>query len=306
MQILLYNITMKSDDLFPLLVIVGIIVMTLLGGSKNMHPLFAPAPLTPEQQQEQKQAAIQQQISEAQTKVTQLQAEIKAQEDAKTHSVFYGKVTLQYVSQSTTPSREYIRLAMDSAATTTIPITGWTVRSLSTGVSVTIPKGTYLVFPATTNSEDSINLTGGDVVTLITGTSPNGYSFKVNKCSGYMTQFQDYTPYLSTNCPAPRNEDLSSIPNRVENDACFDYINAFPSCRTQTDPLPLSYSYECKRFITEKINYGSCVNTHKQDADFYQHDWRVYLGRSASLWKTQREDIVLYDWTGKIVSELKY
>ncbi len=156
------------------------------------------------------------------------------------------------------------------------------------------------------NTEDTIMLTGGDTLYLVTGISPNGASFKVNKCSGYLGQFQIFVPYLNNICPLPKDEDLSSIPNLVINDACFDRIDTMSRCRIQTAPLPQNLSSECTNFILNKINYPSCVNIHKNDKDFYQKEWRVYLGRSASLWKNKRETIVLYDSLGKIVDTLKY
>ena len=156
------------------------------------------------------------------------------------------------------------------------------------------------------NAEDDIVLTGGDILYLVTGVSPNGASFKVNKCSGYLGQFQTFVPYLTANCPLPKNEDLSGIPKLVINDACFDYINSMRSCKIQTKSLPVNWGSECINFIYNKINYPSCINTHKNDKDFYQREWRVYLKRSERLWKDKRETVVLYDNLGKIVSTLNY
>jgi hypothetical protein len=92
----------------------------------------------------------------------------------------------------------------------------------------------------------------------------------------------------------------------VINDACFDYIESMGQCRIQTETLPLNWSHECTNFIYNKINYPSCVNTHKNDKDFYQKEWRVYLKRSEKIWKEKRETIILYDDHGKIVDTLKY
>ena len=149
-------------------------------------------------------------------------------------------------------------------------------------------------------------ISAGDTAYLITGISPNGVSFKTNKCSGYLTQFQTFIPYISNSCPRPRDENLSAIPKIAVNDDCLDYIDSFPSCRVETQNLPVNWSYECKNFITQKINYPSCVNLHKGDKDFYQNEWRIYLKKSTSLWKSRRENIILYDNLGKIVDTLTY
>ncbi len=297
---------MTRDDWFGIAILLGILAVAILGGSKNFHPLFTPAPLSPEQQQAQKQTQIEQQINQTQIQVTNLQQQLQAQEDAKSHSPYYGVVNIQWVSHSNSAANEYLSLSESSSATTTVDITGWTIQSKASGVTVEIPQGTYLIFPDNLNSKDDIIFTPGDNAYVITGITPNGYNFKLNKCSGYWTQFQNFTPSFYTSCPRPAQEDLSSIPKRVENNACFDYIDSFPTCRVQTDPLPNTFSAECQQFITQKINYGTCVNVHKSDSDFYLHQWYIYLGRGTPLWLNEREDIVLLDNNGKVVSELKY
>ncbi|MSU45126.1 MAG: hypothetical protein EXS47_00620 [Candidatus Zambryskibacteria bacterium] len=286
-----------------IVILLGIIAIGLFGGSKGAgnNGLFSTGAPTPEQ----KKASIEFQIRDAQVKVDELQKQIKTAEENKNASIYKGDVTLNYGSRSTDPGQEYLTIKVSSGGNKNILVTGWQVKSLASGNSVTIPKGTYLFFTETINSEEDIRLTGGDTLYLVTGSSPNGASFKSNKCSGYLTQFQTFIPYINNICPSPKNENLSSIPRRVINDACFDYIDYFPTCRIQTEPLPQNWSSECYSFIYDKINYPSCVNVHKSDADFYQPEWRVYLKRSERLWKNSKETIVLYDSTGKVVDTIK-
>lgn len=223
-----------------------------------------------------------------------------------TKSKYSDLVYISYISRSTNPLNEIVQIRTRGNASTTIPVTGWTLKSESSGQSVSIPKASYLYFANTVNAEEDIVLTGNEVLYLVTGYSPNGASFKINKCSGYLSQFQNWNPGLPYSCPAPRNENLSSIPKTVNNDACLDYIDNMPSCRIQTSNLPANWSYECTNFIYTKINYPSCIDTHKNDKDFWGKEWRVYLKRNARLWKDKRESIVLYDNEGKIVSKYSY
>lgn len=282
-----------------------ILAIALSGGSKNVGT-FSPSPTkTPEQQK----VDIKQQINQTQKKVEDLKKQVEVEERKKTESQYKGLVSISYISRSSDPKKEYVVIRVNSSATTTIPVTGWTLKSLWSGTTVTIPKATYLYFAGMINSEENIYLSPNDTLNLITGYSPNGASFKTNKCSGYLTQFQTFTPSISRSCPAPRNEDLSSIPKTVNNIACFDYINSMPSCKIQVNPLPGDYykwSGECKTFIYDKINYPSCVNTHKSDEDFYKNEWYVYLKRNDKIWLDRSEEVVLYDHLGKIVDEIKY
>lgn len=294
---------MNKDDTLGIVVLLSIVAIGLFGGANKGVSLLNNT--SPNQTQAQKQADIQRQITDAEYKAEQLKKQVQLEEEKKYASVYKDIVDLSFVNRSTDPKQEYISIRVNNAKTP-INVTGWTLKSKSSGQSVTIPKGTYLFFTGTVNTKEDIYLNSGDTLYLVTGISPNGSSFKANKCSGYLNQFQTFTPYISTNCPIPRNEDLSSIPKTVNNDACLDYIDNFPGCRIQTETLPANWSYECTNFIYNKINYPSCVNTHKGDKDFYLKEWRVYLKRSERVWKDRREEIILYDNSGKIVDALSY
>lgn len=298
---------MKNDSSFPgALILISIIGIALMGGFKNtgnntgiFGSSSTPSPSS-------QQTNIQQQLTKAQQDAEKLKKQIEAEEAKKIYSRYKGLVTLSYINRGATPSQEYVVIRTSGTATTTINVTGWMLKSTSTGATVSIPKATYLYFDRMQNSEENIYLDKQDTLYLVTGTSPNGTSFKVNKCSGYLGQFQTFIPSLNNNCPLPRNENTSSIPRSPNNDACLDYIDAFPACRIQTTNLPITWSYECTRFIYDKINYSSCVNTHKDDKDFYGHELRVYLKRNEKIWKNKREHVILYDETGKIVDSLSY
>jgi hypothetical protein len=294
---------MDKETFTGILILLVVIAVVLFGGNKigQNGGLFHFAQ-TPRQTQQQTQTNIQQELNSAQNQVSDLQSQLQNINDSK----YKGLVSLEYVNRGADAESEYIVLRMSDNATTSVPITGWTLHSLSSGVSVTIPFGTQLYFSGVQDIEDAIVLYPGDIAYVITGVSPIGYSFLINKCSGYLSQFQTFIPYISTQCPLAQNEDLSSIPKTIDNNACFDYIDSYPPCKTQTDPLPNNWSEQCVNFITEKLNYSSCVDTHKSDADFYQKDWRIYLARSSPIWQNEREDIVLYDNSGKVVDELKY
>jgi hypothetical protein len=284
---------MDKNTLIGLIIIIGIISIGLFGLNKGKGlGLFAPSNFT---------------IGTNSGNTGNGNSGTEAEKtESKTESKYKGTVSLTYVNRSVDPTQEYITIRAGGNSGN-VPITGWTLKSLSSGASVKIPKGTFLFFTGMVNGEQDIVLAPGDNLYLTTGISPNGSSFKVNKCSGYLTQFQTFTPYLNNSCPLAKDEDsASAIPKTVNNDACFDYIDSFPRCRIQTDPLPANWSYECTNFIINKLNYPSCVNAHKNDKDFYQNEWRVYLKRSERLWKDRRETIVLYDSLGKVVDTTTY
>jgi len=298
---------MKNDDLLGIGVLLLIVGIAIFGGSKAGQPgFFNNQTGNTSNSQVENLSQIEKELNDIEKEANKIQKEIDDLERKKTESRYKDIVVLRNVVRATTPSREYLTIELSSRATTSVPITGWLVRSANTGNTATIPKASYLFFAGQVNYEENIILSPGDKVYLVTGISPNGASFKVNKCSGFLSQFQTFVPYLNTSCPRPRDMDLSSIPNLTINDACFDYIDRFPSCRIETKTLPINWSYECKNFIYEKINYNSCINLYKNDQDFYKKEWRVYLKRSEVLWKQRRENVILYDNEGKIVDSLSY
>ena len=292
-----------KDNSTGILILLGIVAIALFGGLKKPDGTN-PDPI--DNNPEQVEVSVEQKIQDTQNQIKDLKTQLQTEEDKKTQSQYKGIVTLSFINRSTDPAQEYVTIKVKETATETISVTGWVIKSITTGTQVTIPKATYLFFTGMMNTEDNIFLSAGDILYLNTGISPNGSSFKVNKCSGYLGQLQTFIPYLDNNCPLPKNEDLSSIPKLAINDACLDYIEGMSRCKIQTTSLPANWSTECTNFIYNKINYPSCINTHKNDSDFYKNEWRVYLKRSERLWKDRRETIILYDNVGKIVDTLVY
>ena len=169
---------MKDDFSIGIIVLLVIVAIAIFGGgkmTKNSGGIFSTPAQTQSESQAQKQADIQNQIQTAQNQVKDLEKQIAAQNDSK----YKGVVKLQYVNRSSNAGSEYVVLYMSSSATTTVPITGWTLHSVPSGETVSVPTGTLLYFSGQTNLENTVVLSPGDTVYVITGTSPTGYS-KVN------------------------------------------------------------------------------------------------------------------------------
>ena len=293
---------MEKDEYIGIIVILGIIAIAAFGGNKyrnsNNGTLVDSSPI--------QQQTLQEKIVQAQVQVNDLKKQIQAQTDAKNRSIYFGKVKIQYINHSENTKNEYVVLHEDDYSTTTIPVTGWSLRIVSSGDVYTISKASQLFFSGVVNDENPIILYPGDTVYVNTGLSPTGSNFKVNKCTGYLSQFQSFIPYLYTNCPLPRNEDTTSISRLPQNEECLKYLYSYQACKTQIETLPASFTYECKKFIIDKLNYPACVNTHKYDSDFYLKQWYVYLRQNKTIWDTIHSDITLYDSDGKVVDILKY
>lgn len=213
---------------------------------------------------------------------------------------FYGKGT----ARLSDPTREYVEIRASRDNTQPVSITGWTVKSAVTGKSAMVKSGVYLPVLGKVNPEQPITLFPGGKAYVVTGSSPKGYSFRLNTCTGYFEEFQDFTPKLPFQCPYPKNENL---PTGLT-DACRDYLSGLKRCSAHVAPLPASFTNDplCQEYVSENINYNACVDTHKSEADFYETEWRIFLGRSEELWKESRETILLLDETGKVVDSVSY
>ncbi|MFA6273503.1 MAG: hypothetical protein WC673_03400 [Candidatus Paceibacterota bacterium] len=213
-------------------------------------------------------------------------------------STYYGAGEKDYANQ------EYLSVKTEQNITDKIRITGLVIKSAASNTKVIIGQGVYLYFSGTINSPQDIYLGPNETAHIITGRSPLGVSFRVNKCLGYLSQNQNFTPYLYSNCPAIQDEPMPQAPNQL-NDKCLDYIQYFPSCTTFTTGK-LELSPECNNFLIEKANYSYCSRAHKNDKDFYSADWRIYLSRDETIWKDKRETIELLDQNGKLIDSISY
>ncbi|MFM2357766.1 MAG: hypothetical protein RJA61_503 [Candidatus Parcubacteria bacterium] len=296
---------MKPNDVLFIIFIVGIGLAALLsGGAKGAQngtrgSFFLNGgndgkPLTENQ--------IEQEIKKVERSVQEIAKDIQELEENKNASVYKGQITMRISGQaSRDPATEYITLETSTQNKNPIRITGFQFKSLSTNKGATIGQAIPLFFSQGNNVNQDVYLKPGERAYVVTGKgSMNNISFQVNKCFGYHNQFNTFMPSIQQQCPLARDE-KNNIPTSPVNDSCFDFIESFPQCKTQTTPLPTNFTFECRNFILETMNYNSCVNLHKNESGFYSKEWRVFLGRDESLWKSRREAIVLLDQDGKTI-----
>ena len=225
-------------------------------------------------------------------------------------SEFENKISIKHSStgpKRTSAEDEYITLTASSRNNEKISITGWKLESIVSKKQVIIGGATEVFRSGLVNSEPALKLAPGETVVIATGLSPIGASFKINKCSGYLEQFQDFSPRLLKRCPYPDDEfdDIaSSIP--VTDNVCEDFIDDIRRCEMVLDAFPLGISSQCTTFVSKTINYTGCVEKHRNDLDFFTKEWRAFLGRNAELWRDKRETIRLTDSNGKIVDTYTY
>ena len=156
-------------------------------------------------------------------------------EEDSTFSIFDGKVSFSGRRDTFTNdvAKEYIQIVASRRNLQPINISNWSIRSAVTGKGLQIGAGSYLPFGGQVNSEGAIFLNPGDRAVIVTGRSPFGVSFRLNTCTGYLEQFQDYTPRLPLECPRAIDENFSTGIGGL-NDECLDFLESIRKCQLTT------------------------------------------------------------------------
>lgn len=204
------------------------------------------------------------------------------------------------------PQTEYITIKTTRQMKTPVTITNWTLEAVSTGVKVKIGEASQLPFLGAVSTLGPITIPAGSIVYVNTGRSPNGTSFRINQCTGYFAQFQNFEPYLPGECPTPADEMLLFPQKVLGNDQCVEFVQRLPACTFQVMTIPGAIGSSCQDFILNQLSYNGCITTHRYDPEFYKPEWRVFLNRTQELWKKANERIRLLDENGKLVAELTY
>ena len=292
----------KKDLFFVIFMLLGLaIVWYYTGGPQRPSATSGPIlhePLKAHQRE------IKRETREATGKVVEEEPKKEAGAAASTESAYKYKATLRagYAAKRTDPQKEFVEIRASSNNKNPVLISGWTLEG-KTRLNIKIGNASPLPYSGRINPEYPVFLSPGEKAVVVTGRSPVGVSFRLNKCSGYLGQFQDIEPRILKDCPLPREENL---PDSLD-DYCLDYIGRLPRCEIppgNASSLPLSPS--CREYLSRKINYNACVDAHKKDPDFYKPEWRIYLGRGRALWKAKNETIILRDEKGKIIDWKSY
>lgn len=204
------------------------------------------------------------------------------------------------------PGNEYIEISVAQNAGVPVNLSEWTLKSDATGDASIIPKGTEVPTSGIVNAAQDIVLTPGKRALVISGRSPIGASFRENKCVGYFSTFQRFSPPLPQNCPVPSDE-LASFygTDYIRDAACIEYANKLSRCQVALTP-PASASSACQAFVVQYLNYNGCATAHGNDADFEGDTWRIYLGRTNSMWRIKYEIVRLVDVNGKTIDAFSY
>ena len=253
-------------------------------------------------------ASPQERLAQLEMEYERLNSEVSRSRGFGVASPFAGKVAIVQDPSSLRENSardEYIQIAANYANTESVDIAGWTLESALSGVRVVVPPSASPFIANSANVLGPTALDPGALALVLTSPSPVGVSFRENMCTGYLSQFQNFSPSLSEECPSPSDVlPLTAYNLQQYGDACFDAIQNLPPCRF---PQNLSdVSSACRAYLTDQLSYNGCVNKNRFRSGFQKNMWRIYLGAPSDLWRNSHDAIRLLDAQGRTVSVFVY
>jgi len=200
---------------------------------------------------------------------------------------------------------EYMIVSAPTSNSKPMLLTGMLLKSRMTGNQQDIREGIPVYYLNSINQKEAIWLYPGEKAYIISGHSPFGYSFKTNKCMGYLSNStQKFVIGLPLNCPHVLDYPLPAWPNHFS-DNCLAFLNRVGTCQSRIS-YPSNIEVACKNFVAERTNYNRCVQDFGNDPNFLGKEWRIYLGRDTALWKSKREIVDLLDQNGRLITSFTY
>lgn len=178
-----------------------------------------------------------------------------------------------------------------------ISITGFIIFSEKS--SFTIPKGHQLL-GSSASAEDPIILKPRERAVITAGKQTKLMDFRENLCTGYYSEFGDYTPSLSHSCPRPDTRNLLQLSDR-----CINVIERTSTCRTADLQDTLIESI-CSEYINQNLNYAGCVRNYRNTTDFFSDHWLIWMQRTEEFFRNTHDKIILKDRQGRVVDEYSY
>jgi hypothetical protein len=267
----------------------------------------------------QRRQRVQYELENIDRALNELEEDIKQARIRGSASPYENLVEIGYDSwpQGLFRHEEYVVLRANYSNTIDINVTGWQLESTITGKRARIGTVTNIPRTGLVNPQIALVLPPGGSATVVTGRSPLGTSFRLNKCTGYLEQFQNFRPRLPLNCPTPREEfkEYAKVPttslrsDRDAYDRCEAFVGRLRRCEIYRDDLrdvEPSLHRDCRDFVDTYLSYGACLRNHQSDVNFYDDTWRVYLNAEWELWRDKRDIIRLLDEAGRTVDVYMY
>ncbi|MFH1643154.1 MAG: hypothetical protein ABH967_00750 [Patescibacteria group bacterium] len=218
-------------------------------------------------------------------------------------SPYFGKVEISSIkTQSSSPS--LIVLTSELSGNEKINIANWQIKSKVK--SSTIPGATEKYYPNQDASPgSSLYISRNHKIYISGGFNPLGSNrnFRVNKCMGYLENYNDFPIDISTSCPKPTSEEIDYL-----SACCQKFIKNSSKCALPdySNDESVMFDNECTTYIQNYFNYATCFNQYQKDNDFLEDSWHIYLNSSNLLTNNTCDTLYLRDSNGLFVDKESY
>jgi len=195
-----------------------------------------------------------------------------------------------------------IQLYSSSLGDQKIDITNWVIKTNKK--DLTIPTAVNLFDLSGLMGNSDIIVSSNSYISLYSNTSAVNRNIRLNKCAGYLKNNYNFVPQLPRNCPSIPRSTFQNLSGQ-----CQNYLFSFGgSCKIPDvsfyNSLPGNDDGNACRAFLSNINYNSCVRDHRNDSDFYQNDWRVWVNQN--ILDPQHDTVRLFDTQGLLVDQYIY
>ncbi len=209
----------------------------------------------------------------------------------------FHKIRIGSVSPGSVFYYGQISLFASFSGPNVIDVTGWYFKA-NKG-SQFVPKAVEIYDPSGLASAGEIYLGSGDMLNIYSTQSAIGENLRMNKCIGYLENYNHFTPPLPLSCPYIDRSEISGFTG-----VCQNLITSIGSCSLPpANPLLSSTDYSCKQFLST-INYKGCFEKHRNDKDFLGREWRAWAG--SRFLDPSHDNILLFDRQGLLVDTYSY
>lgn len=218
-------------------------------------------------------------------------------------SPYFRKIKIYSIKiRGSTPA--LVVLSTNLSSGEKINIANWQIKSKTK--TSTIQGGIEKYYPNQGAASDSIYVSRNHKVYISGGFNPLGSNrnFRINKCMGYLENYNDFPINIPTSCPKPTSKEISHLGYY-----CQKFINSSSRCTipNSSSEKNLMYDYECASYIQGYFNYAACFNQYEKDSNFLQNSWHIYLNSINMLTGSDTCDtLYLKDSNGLFVDKRSY
>lgn len=211
-------------------------------------------------------------------------------------SIYYQKIKISTIIKKNKYHSSVIKLRVSTKEE--INITGFIIKTRHGEFK--IPQG--LEGYKSYGVEKNITTDGYLSIYIMGDLSPLSINaFRINACFGYLKQYNNFYPSISSYCPKPSIEDIYEL-----HPFCQDYILDLKRCEipNYSNNLKISGNSYCTSYIIENLNYPGCYQNYKDEEDFLKNYWYIYT--RTDIVEPLHDIIYLYDQNGYLIDDYTY